>query len=69
MIKKGSDVKWKWGKGFAKGTVQETFHEDVERTINGNTVKREASQDNPAYLIKQNDGQRVLKSSSEVKED
>lgn len=66
MIKKGTEVKWKWGDGTAKGEVQEVFHSDVERTINGNEVKREASQDSPAYLIKQDDGSRVLKSSDEV---
>ena len=66
MIKKGTDVKWEWGEGFAKGSVVETFHEDVKRTIDGNEVKREASEDNPAYLIKQNDGQKVLKSKSEI---
>ena len=66
MIKKGTEVKWKWGDGTAKGEVQEVFHGDVERTIDGNKVKREASQDSPAYLIMQDDGSRVLKSSDEV---
>ena len=47
--------------------MQESFTEDVERTIKGNKVKREATSDEPAYLIEQDDGDRVLKSHSEVK--
>lgn len=66
MIRKGTEVKWNWGNGSAHGTVEEVFHEDVSRRIDGNTVKREASEDEPAYMIKQEDGQQVLKSSSEV---
>ena len=67
MIRKGTSVEWDWGNGTAKGTVDEIFHDDVERTIDGNTVSRTASDDEPAYLIKQDDGQRVLKSSTEVR--
>jgi hypothetical protein len=63
---KNSTVKWSWGQGEAKGTIQEVFTSDVTRTIKGNEVKREASDDCPAYLIEQEDGDRVLKSHSEV---
>ncbi|MBT8144585.1 MAG: DUF2945 domain-containing protein [Gammaproteobacteria bacterium] len=66
---KGDTVKWKWGDGFARGKVSETFTDDVERTIKGTAVRREASQDCPAYLIEQDDGDRVLKSHSEVDRD
>lgn len=62
----GTRVKWKWGNGHGYGEVQERFTDDVERTIKGNTVKREASGDEPAYLIEQEDGDQVLKSHSEV---
>ena len=64
---KGDKVKWEWGNGTATGEVQESFTEDVERTIKGSKIKRKASKDEPAYLIKQEDGDRVLKSHSEVK--
>lgn len=67
MIRKNTIVEWKWGNGSAKGKVSEIFREPVSRTIRGNTVKRAASEDNPAYLILQDDGQEVLKSRSEVK--
>ncbi|QEG24951.1 hypervirulence associated TUDOR domain-containing protein [Mariniblastus fucicola] len=65
----GTDVKWKWGDGWGHGTVDERFTEKVTRTIEGNEVTREASSDEPAYLIKQDDGGRVLKGHSEVQKD
>ena len=34
--------------------------------INGTQVERDASEDAPAYLTEQEDGQRVLKSSTEL---
>lgn len=63
----GTKVEWDWGEGTATGTISERFTDDVERTIKGNTVKREASGETPAYLIKQDDGDRVLKSHSEIR--
>ena len=64
---KGTKVQWDWGNGTATGEVQESFTEDVERTIKGSKIKRKATKDEPAYLIEQDDGDRVLKSHSEVK--
>jgi len=66
MIKEGSKVKWQWGDGTASGEVVKIYKSDIEKTIDGSSVKREASQNSPAYLIKQEDGQEVLKSNSEV---
>ncbi|HAV13966.1 MAG TPA: hypothetical protein DCX06_10830 [Opitutae bacterium] len=66
MIKQGTIVEWKWGNGTATGTVDETHHEQITRTINGNEVTRKGSKDNPAYVIKQEDGTTVLKLQSEV---
>jgi len=64
---KGTKVQWNWGNGTATGSVQESFTDDVTRTIKGNEVTRKASSDSPAYMIEQEDGDRVLKSHSEVK--
>ena len=64
--RKGTKVKWSWGDGNAEGKVVESFTEHVSRTIKGNEVTRDADQDNPAYLIEQSDGSRVLKSHSEL---
>ncbi|MTE00854.1 DUF2945 domain-containing protein [Paracoccus sp. YIM 132242] len=63
----GTAVEWDWGKGTATGTITESFTEPVERTIKGATIKRNADPENPAYLIEQDDGDRVLKSHSELR--
>jgi hypothetical protein len=64
--KTGTKVKWNWGNGTGTGEITERFTDDVTRTIKGNKVTRNASSDEPAYLIEQHDGDRVLKSHSEV---
>lgn len=66
-FRKGSKVEWRWGKGTGTGKVTESFTDDVERTIEGATIRRKASAEEPAYLVEQEDGGRVLKSHSELK--
>ena len=63
----GTKLEWDWGNGTGTGTVKEVFTDDVERTIDGSKVKRNASSDEPAYLLEQEDGDQVLKSHSEVR--
>lgn len=65
-FRKGAKVSWKWGQGHGTGKIAESFTEDVSRQIKGETIKRKASKDEPAYLIEQDDGDRVLKSHSEL---
>lgn len=65
-IRKGSQVEWTWGAHEAKGKVEKTFTHDVERRIKGSIVKRKADAGEPALLIRQKNGNRVLKSRSEV---
>ena len=65
-LPKGTQIKWKWGNGWGEGQVIEHFTEKVTRTIEGTEVTRNASVDEPAYLIRQEDGDRVLKSYSEI---
>lgn len=65
-IRKGSKVSWKWGANTAYGQVTERFTSRTTRTIKGTEVTREASQKEPAYLIEQEDGDKVLKSRSEL---
>lgn len=67
QFRKGSKVEWAWGKGKGEGKIVETFTDAVERTIKGEHIKRNASVEEPAYLIEQEDGGRVLKSRSELK--
>ncbi len=64
-VKKGDDVTWNYGKGKAKGTVTEVHKDDVERTVQGASVKRKGSDKEPALVIKQGD-KKIIKSSSEV---
>lgn len=64
--RKGTKVRWNWGNGTGEGKIVETFTDDVERTIAGSRIKRKASRQEPAYLIEQEDGAKVLKSRSEA---
>ncbi|GHB14775.1 DUF2945 domain-containing protein [Salinicola rhizosphaerae] len=59
-------VKWKWGPNWAQGQVTKTFREKVTRKLQGSEVTRKGSDETPAYLIKQEDGTRVLKLHSEL---
>lgn len=65
---KGQKVKWQWGPGWGEGKVAERFTDKVTRTIKGKEITRNASQDEPAYLVEQDDGDRVLKSETELRE-
>lgn len=64
---KDETVEWNWGNGTGTGKVRESFKEKVTRRIKGEEVTRNASDDNPAYLIEQDDGDRVLKTHSELR--
>lgn len=66
-FRKGSKVHWTWGAHEASGKIVERFTEKVTRTIKGSEVTRDASKKEPAYLIEQEDGDKVLKSRSELK--
>lgn len=66
MIRKGSNVKWKWGDGYAKGEVTDTYKKKVTKTIDGSEITRDGEEGNKALYIKQSDGSRVLKLESEV---
>lgn len=62
----GDKVEWNWGNGTGTGIVEKSYTEKVTRKIDGNDVTRNADSDNPAYYIKQDDGDAVLKSESEL---
>jgi len=66
VFEKGSRVRWNWGNGTGEGEVRKCFTEHVTRTLKGSEVTRNADDDNPAYLIVQDDGDEVLKSHSEL---
>jgi len=64
--RRGADVTWKWGRGSASGKVSESFTKKVTRQIEGKEITRDADDENPAYLVEQDDGSRALKSHSEL---
>ncbi len=66
-LRNGSKVEWDWGKGTATGKIVETFHRKVTLTLKGAEVTRNATDEDPAYRIAQDDGDEVLKSSSELR--
>jgi hypothetical protein len=63
---KGDRVEWNWGTGTGQGVVTEVFTERVTRRIKGKEITRNASRDEPACLVRQEDGDEVLKSVSEL---
>ena len=65
-IRRGSTVTWRWGRSTASGTVTEVHHDKVTRQTKGESVTRNGSQEDPAYVIEQDDGTVVLKLRSEV---
>ncbi len=62
----GTRVEWNWGNGTGTGKIDRKYTEKVTRTIDGTEVTRNASEDDPAYYITQDDGGAVLKSGSEL---
>lgn len=65
-FRQGQKVRWNWGSGTAEGTVTERLERRVQRTLKGSRIVRNGSPENPAYLIEQDDGDRVLKLGSEL---
>ena len=68
MIRQGTQVSWKWGSSTAEGKVAEVHHDKVTRTTKGEAVTRNGTDDDPAYVIEQEDGTVVLKLRSELQE-
>lgn len=63
----GTKVAWNWGNGTPTGTVVESATDRIEKTINGKKQSRNGTDDNPAYVLEQDNGQNVLKLHSELK--
>lgn len=55
-----------WGDGEDTGKIVERLSEDMTKTIKGTDVTRKASGEDPALLIEQPDGDRVLNSPSKI---
>ncbi len=66
-LKKGQAVEWKHGGSKAEGKIAQAFTKDVTRKIKGKEISRKADAEHPAYTLKQEDGDTVLKKHSELK--
>lgn len=62
----GTTVSWKWQSGTATGKVIKVFRDRVTLKLNSTDVTKNGTEDNPAILIEQESGARVLKLASEV---
>ncbi len=67
-FRQGQKVRWQWGGGSADGKIVERFERRVQRTLKGSKIVRNGSKSNPAYLVEQSDGDKVLKLGSELDE-
>ena len=65
-FRKGDKVRWNWSQGTATGTIEERFERRVQRTLKGSKIVRNGTRTNPAYLIEQDDSDKVLKRGSEL---
>ena len=66
MFDIGDRVVWAWGDGHGEGRIEARYTQSVTKTIKGTEVTRHAAPDQPAYLICQEDGAKVLKSCTEL---
>ena len=67
-IREGTEVTWTWGGSSASGQVVEIHRDKVTRTSKGSDITRNGSDEDPAYVIEQEDGTSVLKLGSEVEQ-
>lgn len=65
-IKEGDKVSWKYGNGIGEGKVTEVHTTAFEKEVQGKVIKRNGTPEEPALLIKQDNGHEVVKSVSEV---
>ena len=66
-MRKGTKVTWKYGTGTATGKIESLHREPVTRIMKGSEIHRNGSATDPALVILQENGDRVLKLKSEVK--
>lgn len=66
-MRKGTKVSWKYGTGTATGKIDSTHKDSITIKIKGHDITRNGSADDPAFVIVQDNGDKVLKLQSEVK--
>jgi hypothetical protein len=66
-MRKGTQVSWKYGTGTATGKIESVHKEPITRKLKGHDITRNGSTDDPALVIVQDNGDKVVKLQSEVK--
>jgi hypothetical protein len=65
-MKQNDHVGWKWANGIATGVISDVRPEKTEIVSKGARVVRNGTPDDPAIIIKQDNGTEVLKLAHEV---
>ncbi len=65
-MRKGTTVTWKYGTGTASGKIEEVHKESITKKIKGSDITRNGTAENPAFVIVQENGDKVVKLQSEV---
>lgn len=68
-FKAGAKIKWKWLGRDICGEVVEIYFQPTAKVIKEKTIKRNASTENPAYLVQSLAGNLALKLHSELQID
>lgn len=66
QFRKGSSIQWRWLGNTIEGVVLGVFTQPIVREIKGKKIKRNRSEENPAYLVKSAAGNEALNLGSEI---
>lgn len=65
-MKVGDQVGWQWGNGLATGEVIDIRHEKTVIESKGKCITRNGRDDDPAVIIRSDNGSKVVKLEHEV---
>lgn len=66
LFKIDDPVTWKWMGRTIKGKVIEIYFKPISKIIKGKSIKRNGSDENPAYLVLSEANNEALKLQSEL---
>lgn len=66
-MERGTIVTWEWQGKKARGFVQDVYTRTVTKAVDETKMTRHGSEEEPVYLIVQEDGTSVLKRRHEVR--
>lgn len=67
-FKVADKVQWKWLGRAILGEVKEVHSNSISKEIKGKKIKRNGSEENPAYLVQSEAGNEALKLHSELQQ-